>query len=127
MNVWNNTTASDCGLDKTIKLLIAANSKLQMPRRDALHLEILTGVTCKLEDLRSKVLKNSSGVDGSSCPNTLLSTDAILEMAVDSTDWELKTGTRRAGYGLFGFGRCTGRFRPFGRRRGVLVLEASGV
>ena len=51
VNVGNNTTTSNGGLDEGIKLFITADSKLEMTGSDTLDLEVLAGVTGKLEDL----------------------------------------------------------------------------
>lgn len=63
VDVRDNTTASNSGLDESVELLIASNSELQMSRSNSLHLEILGGVAGQLEDLSGQVLKDSSCVD----------------------------------------------------------------
>ena len=55
MDVGNDTTTGDGGLDKGVELLISANGQEQMAGRDALHLEILARVTGELEHLGGKV------------------------------------------------------------------------
>lgn len=94
MDVRNNAAASNCGLDKTVKFLVAANSELQMPWGNSFHFEIFTGVTCKLENFSCEVFENCSGVDGSGSSYALLATNTILEMAMDPSNRKLKTGAR---------------------------------
>ena len=51
MNVRNNTTTGNGGLDEGIKLFVTTDGKLKMAGSDTLDLEVLAGVTSKLEDL----------------------------------------------------------------------------
>ena len=52
MNVGNDTTTGDGGLDKGVELLISSDGELQMSGRDTLHLQVLRGVACQLQYLR---------------------------------------------------------------------------
>ena len=63
VDVRDNTTASNSGLDESVELLIASNSELQMSGSNSLNLKILGSVAGKLEDLSSQVLEDSSCVD----------------------------------------------------------------
>lgn len=63
VDVGDDTTASDSGLDEGIELFVTADSQLQVARGDALHLQVLGGVTCELEHLSGEVLKDGSRVD----------------------------------------------------------------
>jgi hypothetical protein len=56
-----------------------------------LFLVITCGITCKLENLGSKVFEDRSEVDRCTSTDTL-SIIAALEHTVDTTDGELKTG-----------------------------------
>ena len=51
MDVRNDTTTGDGGLDKGIELFITSDGKKQMSWGDSLDLQILTGVTSKLKYL----------------------------------------------------------------------------
>lgn len=93
VDVGNDTTASNGGLDEGIKLLITTNGEQQVPGCDTLHLQVLAGVTGELEHFGAKVLHDGRGVDGSSGTDTLLGVDTVLEETVDTTDRELKTGS----------------------------------
>ena len=64
MDVRNHTTASDGGLDQSVKLLVAADSQLQVTRGYSLHLEVLACVASELENLSGEVLEDCSSVDG---------------------------------------------------------------
>ena len=46
------TSTGNGGLDQTIELLITADGKLKVTRSDALHLEILAGITSQLKHLQ---------------------------------------------------------------------------
>jgi len=63
VDVWDDTTTGDGGLNEGIKLLVTADSKLQVAGSDALNFEVLAGIACKLKHLSGEVLKNSCGVD----------------------------------------------------------------
>lgn len=58
-----DTTKSDGGTNEGIELLITANGKLQMTWCDALDLEVLGGVTRKLEHFGGKVFENGRQID----------------------------------------------------------------
>ena len=64
MDVRDHTTTSDGSLDKSVKLLVAADSELEMTGSYSLHLEVLAGVTGELQDLSGQVLEDSGTVDG---------------------------------------------------------------
>ena len=64
MDVRDDTTASNGGLDQGVQLFVAADSQLQVARSDSLHLEVLACVASELEHLSGEVLKDSSRVDG---------------------------------------------------------------
>lgn len=51
MDVGDDTTASDGGLDEGIELLVTTNSKLKMAGGDTLHAEIARGIAGQLENL----------------------------------------------------------------------------
>lgn len=63
MNVRDDTTASNGGLDQGVELFISSDGELQMSRSNSLHLKVLGGVAGQLEDLSGQVLKDSSCVD----------------------------------------------------------------
>jgi len=93
VDVWNNTTTSNRGLDERVQLLITADGELEMAGRDTLHLEILGGVSGELENLGSQVLQHGSAVHGSGGTNTAVRRNTGLEESVDSSDRELQTRT----------------------------------
>ena len=64
VDVGDNTTASNGSLDQSVKLLVAADSKLQMTRGYSLDLEVLACVSSKLEHLSGEVLQDSCSVNG---------------------------------------------------------------
>ncbi len=64
MDVRNHTTASDGGLDQSVKFLVAADSQLQVTGSYSLHLKVLACVASELENLSGEVLEDGSSVDG---------------------------------------------------------------
>lgn len=89
VNVRNNTTTGNGGLDESIELFVTSNGQLKMPGSDTFHLEILAGISSQLQDLSSEVFENSGCVDSSGCANSLTVLDRLFEKTMDSTDGEL--------------------------------------
>lgn len=89
MDVWDNTTASDGGLDESVELLITSDSELQVSWSDSLNLKILGSVTSKLENLSGQVLKDSSAVNGGGSTDSAVGTNSALQNSMDSSNWEL--------------------------------------
>jgi hypothetical protein len=90
VDVGNDTSAGDSGLDEGIKLFVTADSKLQVTGGDALHLEVLAGVACELKNLSGEVLKDGGRVDRRSGADAAAGVDSALEEPVDSSNRELK-------------------------------------
>jgi hypothetical protein len=63
VDVRDNTTASDGGLDEGIELLVTADSELQVAGSNTLNFQVLGGIACKFENFSSQVLKDSSRVN----------------------------------------------------------------
>ena len=89
MDVRDHTTASDSGFNQSIELFVTANGQLQVTGSHSLHLEVLAGVACELQDLSGQVLENSSRVDGRCGSNTTVRGHSALQKSVDSTHREL--------------------------------------
>ena len=96
MDVRDDTTARDGGLDEGVELLVTTDGELKVARGDTLDLEVLGGVTGKLEDLGGEVLKDGSGVHGGGGTDAAVLVNALLEETVDTTDRELQVGARSA-------------------------------
>ena len=62
--MWQYTSEGNGSADKRVQLFVAADGKLQVARCDTLHLQILGGVACQLEDFSSQVLENGGEVNG---------------------------------------------------------------
>lgn len=89
VDVWDDTTAGNCGFDESIELLVTSDGKLQMSWGDSLNLKVLRGVTGKLENLSGQVLEDGCAVNSGSGSNSAVGTDSTLKESVDSTNWEL--------------------------------------
>lgn len=86
--------ADDDIAEQLVKLLVVTNGKLQVTGNNTLLLVIPSSVTRKFEDLSSKIFKNSSEVNRSTCSHTLCVV-ALLQETVDTTDRELETSLCR--------------------------------
>jgi|EP01047_Picozoa_sp_COSAG01_P043757 hypothetical protein len=95
VDVRDDTTASDRGLDEGVELLITADGELQVTRRDTLHFEVLGRVASQLEDLGGEVLQDGRAVDGGGGADAALGNDGVLEEAVDTADRELRRRKQR--------------------------------
>ena len=70
MDVGDDSTSSNSGLDQSVQLFISPDGELEMSGGDSLHLQVLTGVAGQLEDLSSEVLQDGGAVDSSGGSNT---------------------------------------------------------
>ena len=91
VDVGDDSTASDGGLDQSVQLLVSPDGQLEMSGCDPLHLEILTGVAGQLEDLGSEVLQDGRAVHGSSGSNSAAAEGAGLEVTVDPKNISIKS------------------------------------
>ena len=69
VDVWDNTTAGNCRLDKSVKFLVAPDCKLEVAGRDALDLQVFASVSCEFKNLSCEVLEDSSCVNCRCCSN----------------------------------------------------------
>eukprot|EP01043_Picozoa_sp_COSAG02_P014254 COSAG02_NODE_585_length_19988_cov_11.056061_7_plen_91_part_00 len=90
MNVRDDTTAGDRGLDESVELLVTADGELQVTRRDALDLQVLGGVARELEDLGGEVLQDGGAVHSGGGANAALGRHGVLQEAVDAAHGELR-------------------------------------
>ena len=89
VDVRDDTTARNRRLDERVELLVAADGELQVPRRDALHLQLLRRVSGKLEHFGRQVLEDGGCIDGGRRADTLRRLDARLQETVNTADREL--------------------------------------
>ena len=90
MDVRNNTTTSNGGLNQGIKLLVTSDSQLNVARRDSLSLKIFASITCEFQNLSGQILENGSSVDSGSGSDTAIGLYSALQESVDSSDRELR-------------------------------------
>ena len=90
VDVRNDTTAGDGGLDQRVELLVASDGEQQVSRRDSLDLEVLGRVTGELKHLGSQVLEDGGRVDGRGSADSAVGTDPGLEESVDPSSGELE-------------------------------------
>ena len=89
VNVRNDTSASDCGLDECIQFFVTTNGKLQVARSNTLNFQIFGCISCQLKNFGSQVFKNSGSVHSSGGTNTLSLRNPSLEVSVDTADRKL--------------------------------------
>jgi len=92
VDVRQDTTTGDGSPDQGIQFLVSTDGELQVSRGDTLDSKILRCVTGQFEDFRSQVLEDGGTVNCGlgTDPHVVLS--PCLEVTVNSTDGELKTG-----------------------------------
>jgi len=93
VNVRDDTSSGNGGLDEGVELFVTADGELQVAGRDALDLEVLGRVAGKLEDLGREVLHDRGRVDRGRGADALALGGAALQVAVDTADRELKSGS----------------------------------
>ena len=104
MDVWEHTTLCDGdAAHELVELFVVSDGELQVSRRDSRLLVVSCGVAGKLQDFGGEVLKHGGEVHWGA--GTDSGRDGrVLEVTVDTSDWELESSTRRSRLGLsFGF------------------------
>ena len=100
LDVGQHTTLSNCDTaQKFVQFLVVADSQLQMTRDDTGLLVITSSVTGKLENLSCEVFHDSSQVHWGASSYTF-GIVSLAEQTMNSANWELQTGSSRAGLGL---------------------------
>ena len=83
MDVRDDASSSNRGLDQRVQLLVSPDGELEMPGGDSLHLQVLTGVAGQLEDLSREVLQDGGAVHSSGGSNSAAAKGPGLEVTVD--------------------------------------------
>ena len=60
VDVRDDTSSSNSSFDKSVELFVSSDGQLEMSWCDSLHLQVLAGVSSKLEDLSGEVFEDSS-------------------------------------------------------------------
>ena len=90
MDVGQNSSLGDGdSIQEFVQLLIVPDGELEVTRNDPLLLVVPGSVPSQLDDLGSKVLHNSSEVDGGTRSNPLRVV-ASAEVTMDPSNWELE-------------------------------------
>ena len=92
MDVGEDSTLGDGDAsEQLVELLVVPDGELDVARHDASLLVVAGGVASKLKDLGGEVLEDRGEVDRSASTNAggVL---ALLQVAADTTDRELKAG-----------------------------------
>merc|ERR1712051_208782 len=90
VDVRDDASSSNRGLDQRVQLLVSPDGKLEMPGGDPLHLQVLGGVAGQLKHLSSEVLEDGGAVDGRGGSNPPGGERAALEVAMDPSNEELE-------------------------------------
>lgn len=94
VDVRQNTTEGDRGVNESVKLLITSDGELQVSGCNALDLEILGSVTCQFENFGGQVFQHCCDVDGSFGADAHLVLGLRLEETLDTTAGELVRGEK---------------------------------
>ena len=98
MDVGEDTTRCDSGASQQLsELLVVADSELNVTWNNSALFVVLGGVASELEDLSGEVLKDGSEVHWGTSTDTL-GVSALLQVAGDSSDWELKSSLSSSGH-----------------------------
>lgn len=89
VDVRQNTTKGDRGVNESIKLLVTSDGELQVSGCNALDLEILGGVACQFENFGGQVFQHCCDVDGSFGADAHLVLSLRLEETLDTTAGKL--------------------------------------
>jgi hypothetical protein len=93
LDVGQNTTLSDGdSRQELVQFLVVTDGQLQVTWDDSGLLVVTGGITSQLENFSGEVFHDCSQVDWSSGTNAF-SVVSFAQQSVDTTDWELKTGT----------------------------------
>ena len=92
MDVRDDTTTSDGGLDQGVELLVTTDGQLQMTGGDALHLEILAGIPRQFQDFGRQILENGARVHGRRGTDAVALVYRVLEKTMDTTNGKLQSG-----------------------------------
>ena len=93
VDVGDNTTTGDGGLDQVVQFFVTANGELQVTGGDALHAEIAGSVSGQLENLGAQVLQNGGHVNSGVGADATFLVHTNFDVSVDAANRELKTST----------------------------------
>jgi hypothetical protein len=89
VDVREDTTEGNRGVNESVKFLVASDGELQVSRSDALDLKILGGVSCQFEDFGGQVFQHCCDVDGGFGADAHLVLGLRLEETLYTTAGEL--------------------------------------
>jgi len=99
VDVGEDTTSRDGHITKKlVELLVVSDGQLDVAGDDATTLVVTRGVAGELENLSTKVLEDRGEVDGGTSSDTS-GVATVTEVAVDTSDGELKSGADRSALG----------------------------
>ena len=78
VDVGDNTTTGDGGLDQVVQFFVTANGELQVAGSNALNFKVFASVTSQFKHLSSEVLKDGSRVDSGCSTDATASIDSRL-------------------------------------------------
>ena len=100
MDVGEDTTLGDGHSgQELVQLLVVADGQLEMAWVDARLLVVTSGVAGQLEHFSGEVFEHGGEVHWGTGTNAF-GVVASAEQTVKTTDWELESGTGRAGLGF---------------------------
>lgn len=100
MDVGEDTSSRDGNVSQElVQFLVVADSKHDVAGNNTLFLVIPSSVSGKLKNLSSQVFQDGSKIDGSTSTNAS-SIATLPDLAVDTTDGELKSSASRSAVSL---------------------------
>ena len=97
VDVGEDATLGDGDLSNKLgELFIVSDGELKMSRDDSGLLVVSGGVSGQFENFSGEIFENGGEVDGRAGSDSF-GVVALSEHSVDSTDWELESGSDRSG------------------------------
>lgn len=89
MDVRDDTTTSNGGLDESIQFFITTNGELQVTGCNTLDLQVLAGISSQFQDFGGQVFEDGGRVDSRGSTDTVSLVNRVLEETMDTTYGEL--------------------------------------
>ena len=86
VNVGNDTTTGNGGLDQGIEFFVTTNGELQVSRGDTLDLQVLAGVASEFEHFGRQVLQNGRRVNSGGGSDAVALVDGLFQETMDTAD-----------------------------------------
>lgn len=92
MDVRDDTTTGNGGLDQSIQFFVSSNGQLQVTGSDTLHLQVFARISSQFQYFCRQVFQNGGRIDGRCRSDTVSLVHGVLQETMHTTYGELKTG-----------------------------------